>query len=314
MKSVKQVRVRRLSSIFHSVRRLISTKFPGLASVTLFVGCPEAERSHSTLGFTKADKKGHSRLYCHWNHVPNNICCSSHFHKELKDDEITGMLLHEFGHAIADELKVNNTQDAADGLIWKYFKIPIYYRMPRRIQYVTSLKPQRLNRELKTRLASNPWYITDKKGVVKDETPFFTKESAEEAISRSKTQQVRYSERPVFGKTTIHPSSGEAIQHDKEKIELHPKWPYRENPFDEESFWSDLKAFQAGYTIKIVEALPPYKFASYAKTTKDALEWIDSIAWQKDSPQKKYIMISLAPKTSKEPPSEDLLDEMFPTE
>src|SRR3990172_348125 len=113
-----------LERIFNRVRSFVSRRFPELRSIKLYSGCPDAERSHRHLKGTRFDKDGHSRYYMHWGHIKGFVCTSSHVFRELKKDELYGIFLHEFGHALADLLGITNSQDQADGLIWKYFRIP----------------------------------------------------------------------------------------------------------------------------------------------------------------------------------------------
>lgn len=127
----------KLAYAMGEVKRVVSAIFPELAGTKLFVGCPHTMEKHSHHQVKDTDRSGKNwRAFMHTGHFDNTICVHPHAEKELKMDQLIGMVFHEFGHRIADLKKVKNTQKNADLMIEKYFGIKIRYRGPGRIQYV----------------------------------------------------------------------------------------------------------------------------------------------------------------------------------
>lgn len=96
----------RVRAAFDRVLSIGSGRFPDLipSTVTLHVGCPEAERDHRKLW----------RQFAHANHHPNGICFARAAELELTDRELMGMMAHEFGHVIGDALGYSGEKAADD--------------------------------------------------------------------------------------------------------------------------------------------------------------------------------------------------------
>ncbi len=126
--------------VFNEVKKLAVSVFPGLADLKLFVGCPHAMAKHSHHQLKDTDKTGRNkRALFHTCHFPHTICVHPHVETEVTDlRHLTGLIGHEIGHIIADDLKLKNSQKQADRLSAKFLGIPIVYRGSRRLQYYKS--------------------------------------------------------------------------------------------------------------------------------------------------------------------------------
>ena len=113
--------MKKLQRAFLEVRSLILTKFPEMAGIGVYVGCPVVEEQH----------RRSSRQYMHVNHVSNMICCARAAYK-LPIKNIRGLFLHEYGHLIAPTWE----ECDADLSILQNFGIEIRYKGKKELQEV----------------------------------------------------------------------------------------------------------------------------------------------------------------------------------
>lgn len=120
---------------FSQIKQLASSVFPDLANARLVIGCPHQMGKHSHHQIKDSDKSGRNfRAFAHTVHFPNTVCIHPHAEHELPLKHLIPMMSHEFGHLIAEVLKVKNSQKAADRLSEKYLGIGIKYTTPARLQ------------------------------------------------------------------------------------------------------------------------------------------------------------------------------------
>ena len=129
-----------LAYAFSEVKALACLVFPNMQDLKLFVGCPHAMGKHSHHQLKDSDRSGRSmRALFHTCHFPHTICVHPHVETEVTDmRHLVGLLGHEIGHIIADDLKLKNSQKQADRLSRKFLGIPITYKGERRLQYYAS--------------------------------------------------------------------------------------------------------------------------------------------------------------------------------
>lgn len=120
---------------FTQIKQLAIGVFPQLADARLVIGCPHQMGKHSHHQIKDSDRSGRNwRAFAHTVHFPNTVCMHPHAESELPLNHLIPMMAHEFGHLIAEVLKVKNSQKAADRLSEKYLGIGIKYTTPARLQ------------------------------------------------------------------------------------------------------------------------------------------------------------------------------------
>jgi hypothetical protein len=125
-----------LAFAFMQVKTAVTSVFPELRGIKLFVGCPHGLGKHSHHQWKDEDKSGKNwRAFMHTGHFKDTICVHPHADVELPMRNLIGMMLHEFGHQINDIINIPNTQKNADGVIQRFFGIKIKYSQPGRVQY-----------------------------------------------------------------------------------------------------------------------------------------------------------------------------------
>ncbi len=88
--------------LFQKVRKYLSKHHSFLKSIQLKIGCKLAEEARSD-----------PRVFAHTLHIEDTVCIS----KDMLDLPVEiqgGLLLHEFGHIIADKITGDGSQQAAD--------------------------------------------------------------------------------------------------------------------------------------------------------------------------------------------------------
>jgi hypothetical protein len=126
----------RLAFAFSKVQEAVTSVFPELRNIKLFVGCPHNVEKHSHHQWKDTDRSGKNwRAFMHTGHFKDTICVHPHAETELEMRNLIGMFLHEFGHQINDIVNIPNTQKNADGVIYRFFGIKIKYSGPGRVQY-----------------------------------------------------------------------------------------------------------------------------------------------------------------------------------
>lgn len=116
-------RLKRTHAIFWRIKSEVARAFPYLSRTRLRL-CVAANAEHAQ------SFRQHAHTFC----VDDTSICVARAIENLPDENIVGLLWHEFGHLIGGP---KSTEKAADGYIWKNFGVKIRYdRNNGNIQYV----------------------------------------------------------------------------------------------------------------------------------------------------------------------------------
>ena len=101
---------------------------PVAREVALDAFCGDVERDRAG---------GNLRAYFHVGHKAAWTLCSNWKAGCLPAPHLYGLILHEFGHPLAQKLLGRSGQEDADQIIWKLTQIPILYKTGWTVQWIT---------------------------------------------------------------------------------------------------------------------------------------------------------------------------------
>lgn len=110
---------------------------PVAGKIRLEAACSDVERDR---------ERGNKRAYFHVGHKGAWTLCSNWKAGCLPVTHLYGLVLHEFGHPLAQKLLGKSGQEDADQIIWKLCNIPILYKTGWTVQWITPGDVARIRR------------------------------------------------------------------------------------------------------------------------------------------------------------------------
>lgn len=98
----------RVEALFQIARAQAERRFPWMRSVKVAF-CPLADRHHAAKW----------RQFAHTNHRVYTVCFARAADRDLTDEEILGMVAHEFGHIVGKRLRYPEHTMLANPPHWK---------------------------------------------------------------------------------------------------------------------------------------------------------------------------------------------------
>lgn len=109
-----------LERIFALVRAWARSRSRRVPMLSLQIGCPEVARTR---------RSGNPRALFHVGHLPGKVCCSP-LAAHLDHNYLVGLILHEFGHPMAQKAWGRSEQEDADRAVKDFLGVKLSYKGP----------------------------------------------------------------------------------------------------------------------------------------------------------------------------------------
>jgi len=123
----------RVKEAFYQIHDYVSLGYPAFPKTKLFWGCRVAENDHIH----------EYRQFAHVFHKHDRICVAREI-CTLPDQNLYGILVHEFGHLFADMEVKGHPEVAADSSVYFYLGIMVRYEDPHQIQTISKKNLKRI--------------------------------------------------------------------------------------------------------------------------------------------------------------------------